>query len=251
MRAPFSFLGQLPPFLPTSISGCVLWLKSDLGITTAAGKVSAWADQSGAGIVPSYTQALAGSQPVYTANGGPNNVPYLTGALGTILSSGTTLLTAPGRTIVCAGKGYNDGFGTAPLGTVFTNKTAAQLYTVQCIYTGGHRYLYSDASAVNIEDASLPNATLFNPFVLDFNSNGNGSALNVFLNGGTVLPTTGGTVQNEGGAAGSSVMGRADNGLQGWLGDMFEIIAYNRVLSGAELSLVRAGVARRYGITVT
>jgi hypothetical protein len=36
-------------FLPTSLSGCVLWLRSDMGVTQASGSVSKWADQSGQG----------------------------------------------------------------------------------------------------------------------------------------------------------------------------------------------------------
>jgi len=66
--------GASPTFAPPDISGNLLWLRSDLGITIATG-VSAWADQSGNG--NNLTQATGGRQPVYSAAGGPNGLPML------------------------------------------------------------------------------------------------------------------------------------------------------------------------------
>jgi hypothetical protein len=40
---------RAPFFVPTQISGCVLWLRSDLGLTLSGQSVSGWADQSGKG----------------------------------------------------------------------------------------------------------------------------------------------------------------------------------------------------------
>lgn len=250
---PFSFFGKAPPFVPTTISGCVLWLKSDLGITTSSGNVTQWNDQSGAAITPSFTAAGA-ARPTYTASGGPNNVPYLTGTVNTLLSSGTSLFSSAGaRTIFAVGRGVNDGFGHALLGTVFTNRSTTAVYTVQVLGDGGggHRYLYSDGVSVNITDNALADAPFFSDFVFDFSSTGTGSALSAFFNGGSVLPTAGGNVAAESGSAGTGIMGRGDSGLQGWIGRMYEIVIYNRVLSGTEKSTVRSGLAARYGITVT
>jgi hypothetical protein len=51
-------------FEPIDISGCVLWLRSDMGITKDGGNlVSAWADQSGNG--NDAIQAVAGNQPLW------------------------------------------------------------------------------------------------------------------------------------------------------------------------------------------
>jgi hypothetical protein len=53
-------------FVPTDISGCELWLRADMGVTDAgAGAVSAWADQSGNGY--SATQGTAGKRPTFTS----------------------------------------------------------------------------------------------------------------------------------------------------------------------------------------
>lgn len=37
-----------PAFVPTSISGCVLWLRGDLGVTLSGSNVASWANQAGA-----------------------------------------------------------------------------------------------------------------------------------------------------------------------------------------------------------
>jgi len=56
-----------PPFVPTDIGGCVLWLRSDLGITKdASDRVSEWADQSGNGLTVS--QATDTAKPVFYSN---------------------------------------------------------------------------------------------------------------------------------------------------------------------------------------
>jgi len=62
------------PFVPTSIPGCQLWLRADLGITISTG-VSRWADQSGNG--NHALQATSGQQPTYLPNGGPTGGPAL------------------------------------------------------------------------------------------------------------------------------------------------------------------------------
>jgi len=55
------------PWLPTDIAGCVLWLRSDLGITKdGSDRVSQWADQSGQNNHAS--QATEAKQPVWTAD---------------------------------------------------------------------------------------------------------------------------------------------------------------------------------------
>lgn len=48
-------------FVPTELSGCVLWLRADRGVTIAAGRVSAWADGSGRG--NDVSQANAAKRP--------------------------------------------------------------------------------------------------------------------------------------------------------------------------------------------
>lgn len=53
-------------FLPTQLASLSLWLRSDMGITTDTGGVSAWADQSGK--ANDASQATSGVRPDFTAS---------------------------------------------------------------------------------------------------------------------------------------------------------------------------------------
>ena len=64
---------QNRPFLPTDIDSCVVWLRSDSGITLSGGNVSAWADKSGNG--NHVAQGTSSKQPSYhldDVNGHPS-----------------------------------------------------------------------------------------------------------------------------------------------------------------------------------
>lgn len=51
-------------FVPTDVSGCVVWLDASVGVTTSGSNVTAWADQSGSGNDPSnFTNATLSSSP--------------------------------------------------------------------------------------------------------------------------------------------------------------------------------------------
>ena len=70
-------------FLPTQLPTLRLWIRSDLQVTSVAGAVAAWADQSGAGDVNrNFVQANAVHQPTYSASDPSfNNHPSVTFAL--------------------------------------------------------------------------------------------------------------------------------------------------------------------------
>ena len=58
---------EVVTFVPTDIAGCLLWLRSDLGITKdGSDKVSQWADQSGNSNHAS--QSTDSKKPIWTAN---------------------------------------------------------------------------------------------------------------------------------------------------------------------------------------
>jgi hypothetical protein len=64
---------KIPAWVPTDISGCVLWLRADMGLTLDGSNVAAWADQSGND--NDAVQATPARQPAYSAIGGPNGLP--------------------------------------------------------------------------------------------------------------------------------------------------------------------------------
>jgi len=86
--------GSAPAFVPTDISGCVLWLQSNLGVTHTT-TVSAWADQSSAG--NNYAAGVA--QPNYSATGWNGTKPDITYTGAEILDGSTSLLSASALTI--------------------------------------------------------------------------------------------------------------------------------------------------------
>jgi hypothetical protein len=59
---------KLPAFSPAALSSLVWWLRADLGVTTAGGKVSAWVNQSGVSDANrNVAQGSAGNRPTYNA----------------------------------------------------------------------------------------------------------------------------------------------------------------------------------------
>ncbi len=54
-------------FDPADISGLVVRLRADVGVTLVSGRVSNWADQSGEG--NDFVQGTAGNRPLWTASG--------------------------------------------------------------------------------------------------------------------------------------------------------------------------------------
>ena len=62
-----------PPFNPMSISGGVLWLRADLGVTLSSGSVLQWNDQSGVGDSNRNFANTAPYLPVYNSSDGSYN----------------------------------------------------------------------------------------------------------------------------------------------------------------------------------
>lgn len=84
-----------PPFSPTNVAGLVLWLDPTSGLTSAGGKVSAWADRSTSAITVSQTAAASqpsvgsvGSKPV-VAFGATSWLEAAGATVGTKLDFGT------------------------------------------------------------------------------------------------------------------------------------------------------------------
>lgn len=84
-----------PPFSPTNVAGLALWLDPTSGLTSAGGKVSAWADKSPSAITVSQTAAASqpsvgsvGSKPV-VAFGATSWLEAAGATVGTKLDFGT------------------------------------------------------------------------------------------------------------------------------------------------------------------
>lgn len=237
---------------PTDISGAILWLRADLGITLNGSNISAWADQSGA--ANDATQAVAGKQPLWVAGGFSGNRPcarfdgvddsMTLAALDMSSSSGATMflaiksITGVGtgawfevRVNISAAPGLMMGqaffdpqgeeFGSKFSGTIYGAITATSLNTDPHYYCGR-------------VDSTLPAAN-------EHTLRRDGATLSTAYSSGPLEQT--GNLGN----TGHSIGGRDDSGLFANV-DIAEIIIYGRAISDAERNLVEAYLAARYSI---
>lgn len=236
----FSRLIRTSNFIPPNVSGNILWLRSDLGVdsTTNPGEVTSWADQSGAGIITSLT--AISTRPTYSSTGGPNNVPRIIGnaALGSgvRLGSGTNLITAgSNRTVYVVCKAVTQGTG----GSLVTFRRSGALCTLQ-LYSSS--FVYSDG--VSINNNTSPNFPSITGTTIVRYRYSSGSKIECRINGADQT-ITGGNVTTESGTAGFDIFGRADAG-QGWVGDIYEVIVYNSLLSTDNMTTIENYLSTRY-----
>lgn len=135
-------IADVPPRLP----GCLLWLRSDLGITLATGtsNVSAWADQSGNG--NHAAQATGARQPAWTP-GSINGIPTLNFD-GTAQYMPTSAFTLGVYTVamVCTGQnGTNGMFWIRSTGST----------GVDTLYGSTNCTIYCTRSATSCRDLSV------------------------------------------------------------------------------------------------
>jgi hypothetical protein len=174
---------------PVTIFGASLlqWVRADLGVTVdGSDNVSAWADQSGNG--HDYAQATAGSRPAFSATGGPDGKPTITGDGSADWLENTTLdLPAPATTatsvilvcaaltwtnndtIICSPGGFNIAMGLYQIGTTpgvtmwnNANGNAGSLTLlawrrVLMIYRGGTADVLKIGSAADVTGTSAGN----------------------------------------------------------------------------------------------
>lgn len=243
--------GGVLPFLPTQLSGCVLWLRADLGITKDGSDfTSAWVDQSGNG----YNATAAGTaRPIYGTSAAYNNqavldfdgaANHIDGAAG----SGVAVMPAAGTWFV-----------VFDYDVISTNAADAALYNNDCVFSEGasataglalrsatpHVKPWKFDGSVRTVGQDLSATT---PTICSWTSSGTAGTLYHYQDGGNVQSVTiPGTVTA---AAGVYRVGCNYSAAQFFDGRVAEIIAYTRVLSAGEHSSVVAYLGTRYGIAV-
>jgi hypothetical protein len=228
-----------PAFLPTSIAGCVLWLRSDLGITIGTG-VSAWADQSGSG--GSGSQGTAANQPAYAAsdanfNGKPSvtyngTTSYMTGAVA--LSSTAASFYLVYRP-VAAPVAYEGRFSAVATGG---NDAVAPANVVIGTRNAGNALCYRGGDGGPIAD---PGAGVLVGYAARFD----GVSCLTKLNGTTGTTASTGAFGTNGWTMGA----RSTPGINTWCNVGFaEVIVYSGFTSTAADASIRAYIAARYAI---
>lgn len=228
-------------FAPTDITGCVLWLRSDLGITLNGSTVSAWADQSSN--ANTAIQGTAANQPAYNAaaiNGnyelafdGTNDHLAITPAAALTGAKNWTLLVAL-KPDVTTGSRAAFAVGTTGAGYAFAvNANAAAKREV---FMSGVGVVSDGAAATTWElwSSSRDNGGLpVTSFWL------NGASQSLDSNPTTAAPSV------------AAFVGSLSAATLFWKGRIAEIILYNVELSATARRSIEAYLGNRYAITVT
>lgn len=234
-------------FKPTNLSGLVLWLRADLGVTLNVGNVSAWADQSGAG--NNFTQGTGANQPLFQASGfgGRPNVKFSSTGPTTLSKIGFASLNGKtGLTSFIVAKDSDNGA-----------HAIAQCGVADSVF--GWRGPWNIANDCGIFIKSqVSNARVVTDLSVPVVVTATADLTLVhqcfcFLNG--VDGTFRDVDANPGGTFGTGdfYLGTDQGaGANAWnTGELAEILVYNRVLSAGELSRVNHYLGARYGIAVS
>jgi hypothetical protein len=234
---------------PDPTSSLVLWLDARQGVTQSSGAVSAWADYGGGG--HDVSQSTSAYQPTYTATGaGPGGAyPYLTfgsGSATTYLDNTTddliTGLNARLAVFVVANL-PSSGVG----GALFTLRRGAPVATFLYLeYSGGSDYAYSDGYSTSYAFGSGTLPVTGSPVVLDWYYGLPEGLVQLNVNGTSVLSS--GPPSWCSGTTGFTVGSREDYPSQGWIGDIYAVVAYNSLLSSSDRGAARDFLAVQWGI---
>lgn len=227
-------------FVPTQLSGCVLWLRSDLGITLNGSTVSAWGDQSGN--ANNMLQGTGANQPAYVSNV-VNGRPVLRfdGATSVMAATGVASLWPQKLTIFAI-------VNTTSLGAAAHEGQIVGIDVVHYALThyqgDGRVYGYLGGSGNNVAGFE-PTATWMMPGLYWDGTTSANSLRN--YNGSTIKQQLA-SVQSSYVAAGNLSIGGAGTGF--WNGDMAEIVMVNRALTLSEIGRLVAYVNQRYGLSL-
>lgn len=224
---------------PTTLTGCSLWLRADLGITLNGNTVSAWADSSVNG--NNASQGTANQQPVYNLrqiNGQPTLFFDPTGGAGTqkylSLAHSLAALSASHAFVVhrrLTNTESNVGF------TGFWTLGTSGLIT-HMPYTDGH--IYDDGGGSTRYACGTPVVGLATAQVYEVrNQSGSWASL---LNGSAQFSSGTNTVA----LSASPVIGGNLGGGIYYYGDWAEMILYSRILSTPERTQVINYLNGRY-----
>jgi hypothetical protein len=220
-------------FTPTQLSGCVLWLRADLGISLSGGAVTDWVDQSGAGNI--FAQAGRGSQPVYSSSGGSNGTPYL------------------------QFNGTSDGMSTSAPVTAITQNWTQFAFLQNNNFTTPNQYIFATGltngwgfdnaagsrGVLNLGTGAQTFGSATSNWELWINWDTSGVNTTCHVNGVAVTST--GNIAPAAGTGGSTLGALNAGASNWWYGNLGELIIYNRTLSANEIGHVEAYVRARTG----
>lgn len=213
-------------FVPTSLSGLAIWLRSDRAVIRNGSNVSEWDDQSGNG--NNLTQAT--NQLIYVSSGGGGNNPYLQSTPG-----GNASLDLSSFTLAQPVEGF-----------IVWHQNVAHShadYILDIASGGSQAAIINPASSSVVQFAAGDGSTsalTTGDHLLDIQWNGASSVI--------IVDGISGSNASHAQTFSQLHVGQA-GGLSGFgaNGNFYELALYSRILSSTERSLWRSYVQTRYG----
>lgn len=244
--------GEPPP------SSLVLWLRADRGVLDTNGvdavdsdRVAAWHDQAAAQghlsqnephLRPVFVAEAMAGLPALRFDGHDD---FLNNTTRNVIESGR-----PRTVLIVARAQQHRG------GALFTFRRATAggttVFTCQHVSLAGTYYVYSDGTNATGNSTLNPDQlpVLQEPFLTTFLSHGEGTKIQVGVNGQERPVTQAGAIGPDNGASGFTLGNREDipPGEQGWGGDIAEVLVYDRVLNAEELAAAGSYLTTKYGL---
>ncbi|PTY00483.1 hypothetical protein DB346_15800 [Verrucomicrobia bacterium LW23] len=243
-----------PVFDPTSLSDCFVWLHGEAGVTAdGSGKVSGWADQTAVG--NHAAQATGGNQPAVIADAlNGYDVIRFDGTTSYVrIADNGTVRPAAGITVFAVARPSGAARGDVVAKALTRASWAAPQYSYALSHEAdnvGYGYVSTNPSAattvIAAGTARREKYAYVSALVYD------GAALKVFSNGTEQASTVAtGDINYDDATARDLFIGAA-HGTSGvtrfFKGDVAEVIAYGRALSGTERAQVEVYLADKYGL---
>lgn len=228
-------------FVPTDISGCLLWLRGDLGITLNGANVSGWADQSGNG--NNASQGTAVSQPPFATNA-VNGLPAIQGdgssrfmTTSAFSIGGSTSMFTAVQPLATTQAGYarileQDNASTYYLGTT----------------VGGNAYKFIAANNTSPFGTAETGAVQLAPSIVSATYSQASGVGTIYYNGANAINYTFGSSPS--GNLALYLMRKDSAAASFWNGYLAEVVVYNRSLAAGELSRVHRYLGARYNVGV-
>jgi hypothetical protein len=222
-------------FNPTSVPNCMLYLRSDLGVATVGTYVSTWIDQSSAA---RNASAVSGKQPtiVPIVQNGKPAIRFAPGSLMTLSSSpfGTNWTVFIVFALVTPSAGGWLIADENPGGTAYHSMV------------GGTTYQAYDTDGTNIANATTTATLVANTAYIQTGSSAAGQPTIVYLNNAAGVSFVA-TSPISSYSTTQHYLGGVD-GNNSFVGDIFAVVVFNRVLTDTERQYVINGLNTLYNV---
>ena len=215
---------------PLQIGSVAAWYRADKGITTVAGAVTAWADQSGNGLT---LVGVGSTAPTYnTTDSAFANHPSLSFDSATSQGLQTAPFTLP-EPFTFVVVGYDDG--------VHAGYAATAGNEIWIIIGDGGQYGTEGVGSYKSGVALSANTPRI--FVLTSPGTGGGNNQTFYING-TTQTAASGTASYTAATTGLQI----GNGIISFKGNIAEVILFSSVLSSTQINQINCYLSNRYAI---